>query len=52
LICPLQRSYYSDLELTEFKWEGDREVVKRFGRDESIPVVIHMCMKAMLVISV
>jgi hypothetical protein len=29
-------------------WKGDQEVVKRSGRDESIQVVIHMCMEAML----
>jgi hypothetical protein len=33
-------------------WEGDWEVVKRSGRDESIWVVILMCMEAMLGISV
>jgi hypothetical protein len=32
-------------------WEGDREVVKRSGRDESIRVVIHMYIEAMLEIS-
>jgi hypothetical protein len=32
-------------------WEGDREVMKRSGRDESIQIVIHMCMEAMLGIS-
>jgi hypothetical protein len=32
-------------------WEGDWDVVKRSGRDESIWVVIHMCMEAMLGIS-
>ena len=32
-------------------WEGDWKVVKRSGRDESIQVVIHMCMEAMLRIS-
>jgi hypothetical protein len=31
--------------------EGDREVVKRSGRDESIQVVIHLYMEAMLGIS-
>jgi hypothetical protein len=31
--------------------EGDWEVVKRSGRDESIRVVIHLCMEAMLGIS-
>jgi hypothetical protein len=29
-------------------WEGGQEVVKRSGRDESIWVVIHLCMEAML----
>jgi hypothetical protein len=29
-------------------WEADWEVVKRSGRDESTPVVIHMCMEAKL----
>jgi hypothetical protein len=32
-------------------WEGDQEVVKRSGRDELIWAVIHMCMEAMLGIS-
>jgi hypothetical protein len=32
-------------------WEGDWKVVKRSGRDESIWVVIHFCMEAMLGIS-
>jgi hypothetical protein len=32
-------------------WEGDQEVVKRSGRDESFQIVIHMCMEAMLGIS-
>jgi hypothetical protein len=32
--------------------EGDWEVVKRSGRDESIQVVIYLCMEAMLGISV
>jgi hypothetical protein len=31
--------------------EGDQEVVKRSGRDEPVQVVIHMCMEAMLGIS-
>jgi hypothetical protein len=41
-------------EVTELNlkiWEGDWEVVKRSGRDEPIWVVIHMCMEAMLGIS-
>jgi hypothetical protein len=29
-------------------WEGDWEVVKRSGIDEPMPVVIHMCMEAMV----
>jgi hypothetical protein len=33
-------------------WEGDPEVVKRSGRDESIQVVIHLYMEAMLGVSV
>jgi hypothetical protein len=32
-------------------WEGDWKVVKRSGRDEPIWVVMHMCMEAMLGIS-
>jgi hypothetical protein len=32
-------------------WEGDQEVVKRSGRDKPIQVAIHMCMEAMLGIS-
>jgi hypothetical protein len=32
-------------------WEGDQEVVKRSGKDESIWVEIHLCMEAMLGIS-
>jgi hypothetical protein len=32
-------------------WEGDQEVVKRSGRDEPMWVSIHMCMEAMLGIS-
>jgi hypothetical protein len=32
-------------------WEGDQEVVKRSGRDESMWVVIYKCMEAMLGIS-
>jgi hypothetical protein len=32
-------------------WEGDREVVRSSGRNEPMLVVIYMCMKAMLEIS-
>jgi hypothetical protein len=32
-------------------WEGDQEVVKRFGRNEPMWVAIHMCMEAALGIS-
>jgi hypothetical protein len=32
-------------------WEGDLEVVKRSGRDESFWVVIYKCMDTMLAIS-
>jgi hypothetical protein len=39
------------LNLQRSLWEDVREVVKRSGRDEPIQVVIHMCMEAMLEIS-
>jgi hypothetical protein len=32
-------------------WEGNLEVMKRSGRDEPVWVAIHMCMEAMLGIS-
>jgi hypothetical protein len=32
-------------------WEGDQEVVKRFGREEPMWIVIHMCIEAFLGIS-
>jgi hypothetical protein len=32
-------------------WEGDQEAVKRSGREEPVWVVIHLCMEAMLGIS-
>jgi hypothetical protein len=32
-------------------WESDQEVAKRFGRDEPMWVAVHMCMEAMLGIS-
>jgi hypothetical protein len=32
-------------------WEGDGEVVKRSGTDEAIRVIIHMCVEAILGIS-
>jgi hypothetical protein len=32
-------------------WEGDQELVKRSGKDESVWVEIHLCMEAMLGIS-
>jgi hypothetical protein len=37
--------------MTESILEGDQEVVKWSGRDESIRMVIHLCMEAMLGIS-
>jgi hypothetical protein len=37
--------------MTEVTIQGDQEVVKRSCRDESIQVVIHTCMEAMLGIS-
>jgi hypothetical protein len=46
---PTAEELYSNLKMTE---EGNLEVVKRSGRDESIQVVIiHLCMEAMLGIS-
>jgi hypothetical protein len=32
-------------------WEGEQELVKRSGRDELILVVTHLCMEAILEIS-
>jgi hypothetical protein len=32
-------------------WEGDQEIVERSGRDEPMRVAIHMCVEAMLGIS-
>jgi hypothetical protein len=32
-------------------WQGDQEVLKKSGRDKPMWVVIHMCMEAMLGIS-
>jgi hypothetical protein len=32
-------------------WEGDKEVEKRFGRDEPMWVAVHMCMEATLGVS-
>jgi hypothetical protein len=32
-------------------WEGDQKVVKRSGRDEQMWFAVHMCMEAMLAIS-
>jgi hypothetical protein len=29
-------------------WEGEKEVVKRSGRDKPMWVALHMCMEAML----
>jgi hypothetical protein len=29
-------------------WEGDREVVKKSGRDETMWVLMHMCIETML----
>jgi hypothetical protein len=50
-MCPLQRTNAVTLKRQRLLWEGDQEIVKRTGRDESIRIVIHMCMKAMLGIS-
>jgi hypothetical protein len=48
-MCPLQRSEYSNLKLAEGTM--GREVVKRSGRDEPSWVAIHLCMEAVLGIS-
>jgi hypothetical protein len=47
-MCPLQGANIVTLKQQRSLWEGDREVVKRSGRDESIQVVIHMCVEAVL----
>jgi hypothetical protein len=39
------------LEWQKPLWEGDQEVVKRSGKEEPMWVAIHMCMEAMLGIS-
>jgi hypothetical protein len=44
-------SKYNNLKLAEATMEGDQEVVKRSGRDEPMWFVIHICMEAMLGIS-
>jgi hypothetical protein len=49
--APLQRNYTEILKQQRSIWEGDQEVVKRSGRDESAWVVTHLCMEAMLGIS-
>jgi hypothetical protein len=48
LMSPLQKSWYRNQRSI---WEGDQELVKRSGRHELIWVVIHLCMKAWLGIS-
>jgi hypothetical protein len=50
-MCPLQGANTVTLKRQRSLWEGDREVVKRSGRDEPIGVVIHMCVEAVLGIS-
>jgi hypothetical protein len=52
-IKPTQRLYLTPvrtavIEMTAVNWEGDREVVKNSGRDESIWAVIYLCIEAML----
>jgi hypothetical protein len=50
--CPYRRRV-NTVTLKEQRsiWEGDREVVRKPGSDESIWVVIHLCLEAMLGIS-
>jgi hypothetical protein len=53
-MCSLLRCKYNNLKLylsLRLLWEGDQEVVKRSGRDEPMWVAIHMCIEAMLGIS-
>jgi hypothetical protein len=49
--APCRGEYIVTLNWQKPLWEGDQEVVKRSGRDESIWVVIHMFMEAILGIS-
>jgi hypothetical protein len=51
VICPLQKSEYSNLKITEVTMGGDWKVLNKSGRDESIWVVIHLCVEAMIGIS-
>jgi hypothetical protein len=50
--CPHCRGANTEtLKWQRSTWEGDRELVQRPGRNESIWVVIHLCIEAMLGIS-
>jgi hypothetical protein len=50
--CPhYRRANTVTLKLQRSIWEGDQEVMKRSGREESILVVIRLYMEAMLGIS-
>jgi hypothetical protein len=51
LISVLICGYRTCLSMGKSLWAGDREVVKRSGRDEPIRVVIHTCMEAVLGLS-
>jgi hypothetical protein len=50
-MCSLWRSKYSNLKLAEARIGRDQKVRKRSGRDEPMCVAIHMCMEAILGIS-
>jgi hypothetical protein len=50
-MCSLLRSEYNNLNWQRTLWERDQEVVKRSGRDALMWVAMHMCIEAMLVIS-
>jgi hypothetical protein len=52
VLCPNCRGTNTEtLKWQRSIWEGDQEVVKGSGRNESIKVVMHLCMEAMLGIS-
>jgi hypothetical protein len=47
LMSPLQRANTVTLKRQRSICEGDQEVVKRSGKDESIRFVVHLCMETM-----
>jgi hypothetical protein len=48
----ISKREYSTLKTTEVTMGGDWKVVNKSGRDESIRVVVHLCIEVMLGISV